>query len=230
MRERKSSYGFTLVEIAVVILIIGLLLTGITAARCLAKKSELNSVISDIVKFNVAISDFQEKYMDLPGDMTDAQSYWPESFNGNGNGKLSWNTEGLRMWQHLSLAGFINGSYTSSSRRDVAKKGINVPAAKLEPGEFSVYYRNPWGQGFYNYIYLGISNGSFPWNAIVSPSEAWSIDKKLDDGFVNRGSVMAASGSSLPAELPRCNIAADSTEYNLTVSENVCYMIFRFPS
>jgi prepilin-type N-terminal cleavage/methylation domain-containing protein len=99
--KKNSKYlarGMSLVELSIVMVIIGLLIGAVVGGLSVKKSSELRSIITQIDQFRVAISGFQDKYGDLPGDMPDAHSYWDNGSNtvcgtsaecnGNGNGAI----------------------------------------------------------------------------------------------------------------------------------------------
>ncbi len=132
--------GFTLIELSIVLAIIALLIGGIFVGQSLMRTAELQSIVSDIKRFQNAIALFKEKYKYLPGDMPTATSFWgtdtncpntpanttpkTATCNGDGNGGIgglncasgtcSWTNEyeTFRTWQHLADGGFIEGSYT----------------------------------------------------------------------------------------------------------------------
>jgi prepilin-type N-terminal cleavage/methylation domain-containing protein len=117
-KARHGKAGFTLIELSIVLVIIGLVIGGVTVGQDLIRSAELNSVITDVRKYELAYNTFKLKYDELPGDIDNAQSYWPTCIdngaanlcNGNGNGKVNgW--EAVRSWQHLSLARIIPGNY-----------------------------------------------------------------------------------------------------------------------
>jgi prepilin-type N-terminal cleavage/methylation domain-containing protein len=62
--------GFTLIEMAIVLVIIGLIVGAVVAGRDLIRASEVRATISQIEKYNTAANTFQEKYGYLPGDVT----------------------------------------------------------------------------------------------------------------------------------------------------------------
>jgi hypothetical protein len=95
--------------------IVGLLTGGVLAGRSLIKAAELRSVSTEFMQYQTAVNVFQEKYNDLPGDMTNATEFWgradtgafsgqcadpvnnagsgTQTCNGNGNGKVGeWGT------------------------------------------------------------------------------------------------------------------------------------------
>lgn len=139
-RTHTSRAAFTLIELSIVLVVIGLLLGGILYGRFLIRAAQLKSVSTDITKFNTGINAFRSKYFMLPGDLNNAQAFWPGGTgcgptdtngqgvcNGNGNGVLNpasipgGNTPGagavpseiFQMWLHLERAGLISGgNYT----------------------------------------------------------------------------------------------------------------------
>ncbi len=67
--------GFTLIELSIVLVIIGLLIGGVLVGRDLIKSSEIRAQISQIEKFNAATNTFRIKYNALPGDMKESEAY-----------------------------------------------------------------------------------------------------------------------------------------------------------
>src|SRR5260370_12356418 len=68
--------GFTLLELSMVLVIIGLIIGGITVGANLIRAGQLQSVTKDVERFQQAILDFRDKYQSLPGDMPNAESFW----------------------------------------------------------------------------------------------------------------------------------------------------------
>lgn len=131
--SQQKSKGFTLIELSIVLVVIGLLVGGVLVGKDLIKAAELRAVISQEQRFATAINTFQEKYSSLPGDMRNATDYWgtqdpnpatcittpsttTATCNGNGNGKIEQtasdsSNEIFRFWQHLGNAGLIEGRF-----------------------------------------------------------------------------------------------------------------------
>lgn len=141
INRMNKQLGFSLVELAIVLVIIGLIVGGILTGQDLIRASEVNRVQAEVNKIKTAANTFRIKYNGLPGDIKNATSYWgnaqtgstggecaapntnqgsgTQTCNGNGNGLISsWvvssveNHEIFRFWQHLANAGLYPGSYT----------------------------------------------------------------------------------------------------------------------
>lgn len=148
--------GFSLVELSIVLVILGLLTGGILSGQSLIRASELRSVAVDISRYATAVQSFRDKYMGLPGDFNKAVQFWgpaatcpgdhsspstsQATCDGTGNGVISSIVVGdynerYRFWQHLANAGLIEGTYTgvaaSASVHHVVA-GTNVPAMRLK--------------------------------------------------------------------------------------------------
>lgn len=126
--------GFTLVELAIVIVIIGLLVGGVLAGQELVKQAENSRLIATVDSFKAATLTFKSKYNQYPGDTNKAILYWgaasscpggistgTETCNGNGDNNISlWedsaqHNEFFRYWQHLGNAKLIKGQYTGAT-------------------------------------------------------------------------------------------------------------------
>ena len=74
--ERVYNKGFTLVELSIVLVILGLLVGGVLSGQSLIRAAELRSITAQQQRFVTSINAFRDKYFALPGDMTNAQSFW----------------------------------------------------------------------------------------------------------------------------------------------------------
>jgi len=116
---RKQS-GFTLVEIAIVLVIIGLLVGGVLKGREMITNAKIKRIENDFSGVSAAVFAYQDRYGVLPGDdpaaSTRFSGTWTAADNGNGNGNISggWNStnnasESRKIWKHLRGSGLIAG-------------------------------------------------------------------------------------------------------------------------
>jgi prepilin-type N-terminal cleavage/methylation domain-containing protein len=243
----KHSHGFSLVELSIVLVILGLLVGGILAGQSLIRASELRSVSSDFQRYNTAIHAFRDRYFAYPGDMNNATQFWgidtdgcpnnttrtPKTVTCNGSGdRLIGQSEYFRAWQHLANAGLIEGGYSGvagslSTRHAVI--GQNVPAGRIANTGYSFYYQAFTGHAERFDASSGQvmefggptdSNGGFEtYGRVLKPEEAWNIDSKTDDGRPGLGKVFAWK---------LCSTSTDPllANYNLASSARDCHMQF----
>jgi prepilin-type N-terminal cleavage/methylation domain-containing protein len=117
MRSQQS--GFTLVEIAIVLVIIGLLLGGILKGQELINSAKVKNLANDFRVIPTYIYAFQDRFKALPGDDSAAQTHLTGGVaadNGNGNGVIdgNWNSttntdESFRFWRHVRIANVAAG-------------------------------------------------------------------------------------------------------------------------
>jgi prepilin-type N-terminal cleavage/methylation domain-containing protein len=113
---RKQQQGFTLVEIAIVLVIIGLLLGGILKGQEMITQAKIKNVVADFSGISAAYYGYQDRYRKIPGDDS-AATRWSGATAGNGNGQVegTYNTgtataETRLWWDHLRRAGFVGGT------------------------------------------------------------------------------------------------------------------------
>lgn len=151
--------GFSLVELSIVLVILGLLTGGILGGQSLIRAAEMRSVRTEHSRHVTALQTFRDKYFAVPGDMNNATAFWgkdntncaaqsgtaatPGTCNGNGDGGVSWgysvdNGEKHRFWQQLSLAGIIEGNYPGTSTATTVVIGTDAPRSKLNNAGWGV--------------------------------------------------------------------------------------------
>ncbi len=127
--KNSTEAGFTLVEIAIVLVIIGLLLGGILKGQEMITQARIKNIINDFNGVTVAVTSYQDRYRAIPGDDLNASARWtvqaPASGDGNGVIKGLYNAlsgaaapgtaaESNLFWQHLRIAGFVPGLTTGA--------------------------------------------------------------------------------------------------------------------
>ena len=177
----RNTKGFTLVEIAIVLVIIGLLLGGILKGQEMITQAKIKNVIADMSGVSAAMYGYQDRYKALPGDDKLANR-WTSATVGNGDGivagKWTAGTEALAFWDHLRLAGFISGSGATNPFNAVSGKlGVQTgDGSGTTPG-------GVLGDGTTAFSGLMLCSGNLPDKIAIS------VDSQMDDGIGNKGSV-----------------------------------------
>ncbi|MDA0780858.1 MAG: hypothetical protein PQ612_10740 [Rickettsiales bacterium] len=187
MFSGKKCSGLTLTELITCIVVIGFLISAFYSGSSLYSRAKLNAVIEDFHRYDFAVSTFRQKYNYYPGDMPAATQVWREkTSNGDGNSKIGHNTinepESYLAFQHLSLAGYIDGRFSGSGTRGT-KIGVNTPKSPYRNlTTYWFYTDNLWG----NYpesigmFFSGIESEGYSDHRIKAV-DAYFIDKKIDD-------------------------------------------------
>jgi prepilin-type N-terminal cleavage/methylation domain-containing protein len=115
--------GFTLVEIAIVLVIIGLLLGGILKGQEMITQAKIKNVVADFSGISAAYYGYQDRYRAIPGDDLQAGTRWAGAVAGDGNGQVGGtysnacpvtvvaaSPESCKWWDHLRRAGFVSGT------------------------------------------------------------------------------------------------------------------------
>ncbi len=177
--------GFTLVEISIVLVIVGLILGGVLKGQVLIDSARVRSVINDLNGIRSAWYGFQDRFHGIPGDFPGATAYIStEAKDGDGDGTVGSKQEIASVWQHLSTSGFISGEFDGVAD--------NVGALDDEECSSTTCPQNPY-YGFYKYSFTakansvaGSSNELYTGGKIPS-SVLFEVDTKLDDGNPTTG-------------------------------------------
>ena len=219
--SRQKTEAFTLVEMSIVIVIIGLIVGGIIGGRSYIRNAELNTVMNESKYYINQFNQFQSIYGAVAGDMVTAATVWPTGVtNGNGDGLVDAgvNTnEVFYVYQHLAAANLIKGTYTGATSGPVgsfdAKIGVNVPSGQV-PG-ITYLFQHPnqadgfisgdtfYQDGMYGHVMrvaaqpetlTNLAGTWLPQTPFVTPKEAYQVDDKFDDGNPTTGWVTVSKG------------------------------------
>jgi prepilin-type N-terminal cleavage/methylation domain-containing protein len=189
---KSKQHGFTLIEIAIVLVIIGLLLGGILKGQELITNARVRNLISQQDGIKAAFFGFQDRYRALPGDYTLATTNIPNvstaaacgNGNGNGNGQVATvNAENILAWDHLSKAGFITGSFTCAGTTESPTSAPTNPYTRYFQLVFDNVYADPTPTPRHN-----VKTGN------LIPSDILAeVDRKVDDGNAQSGAFRFSS-------------------------------------
>ena len=223
----RKQHGFTLLEIAIVVVIIGLLLGGVLRGQELITSARVRNLISQQDGIKVAFLGFLDRYRAYPGDYSQAQANIPGCAicaQGNNNGQIRSVLGGdaideqIAVWEHLSRAGFINGSYT------YAEGAETIDSAPTNPfGRFlQIIYDNVYDGG--PMMRHNLKTG----NQIPSDILA-EVDRKIDDGTATGGSFhfsaypgQSTGGGTAPSGSGTCYTAAAPNNWVSNAPIPVC--------
>lgn len=149
---RKQS-GFTLVEMAIMLMVMGFLVAGVLLGQSLLKNSQMRGVLNDVERFDQAVEEFQTVFNMLPGDVSSpgGAALWTAATAcyGDGDGVVEYQSatacgagvtsEWFAAWRHLSYQGLVNGQFTGSPAGVLPDIGTNVPVSDINGAGFSFY-------------------------------------------------------------------------------------------
>lgn len=218
--EASKKEGFTLIELSIVLVIIGLIVGGVLVGQDMIHAAEIRATVGQVEKYNSAANTFRTKYNGLPGDLTNPANYGMAAVLGTNAGNaliesctandgLHFGCENDAFWQHLTTANLIDQSFSNSDAL-LTSYGIAVasfagytPTAKIGRGaQFFIGVNgsvNEWR-------IVGLSSSANGTGVVtssnaLSPLDAFNIDTKLDDGSPTTGIVLGYDGATLARSL-----------------------------
>jgi prepilin-type N-terminal cleavage/methylation domain-containing protein len=227
--QTGTQAGFTLVELSIVLVIIGLIVGGVLVGQDMIRAAEIRSTIAQVEKYNTAVNTFRDKYANLPGDMlsSDATRFGFTARGGAatnrgdgdrlleapGSGLLLGTETGL-FWRDLSQVALIDNGFATitdggsglgngGAAITLAEMDRFLPQANLGLGHY-ITVHSAGGRNYFQVSRVtAVSNaGAYTLESALSPQTAFNVDDKLDDGNPTNGSVNAAwTGGAAPHPL-----------------------------
>ena len=235
MRSLNQQRGFTLVEIAIVLIIIGLLLGGILQGQELIASARVRNIADQNSGVQAAYYGFIDRYRQVPGDWNAtnaAQAIPGVTAGGNDSGRLDtaggseW-TEPLALWHQLSLAGFIQGNYVGGTTAPTAADADLAPRNAFNG--FLAMYRSD------DYIDAGTASErlNLVLGAGVPVDILRELDLKVDDGLPQTGVLRhaVASGAALGAlaqSTANCVDTSTPPVWNIAGNETLCNAVYLY--
>ncbi|MBN8828835.1 MAG: prepilin-type N-terminal cleavage/methylation domain-containing protein [Sphingobacteriia bacterium] len=231
--SKNNSSAFTLVEIAIVLLIISIISASAYYGLTLKNNANLQSIMSEVTKIKNAVETFEITYKQLPGDMYNPDNYFttssvngnPATTRGDGNGTISGN-EGIYAFQHLALANIITGNYNGQWIYNRMYKGPIANSVFY----FTSAYGDPLVLRFAKVTYsnpdVTVISGAALTRAALTVVDTKALDTKYDDGNPSLGMIISYTGSDATA-----NSCVNAGNYATPTDQNSetlnCYIDFR---
>jgi len=235
----KKRSAFSLIELSIVLIIIGLLIAGVTGGASLIKSSELRSVMGEARGYSVAVNAFYTQYNALPGDFNNTLAF---GNSGNADGYVRYydgtESESSNAWLQLKAIGAIDSitATTLTAATTSPTFGVHAPASKIKSSGW--VFSTISVTGVNNYVVLtgavvgGTADAAAEADTLatgaLAPADALSIDSKIDDGIATTGKVIGnviTAGNDATADATTCY---DTTAASYAArTEKTCAVAYR---
>ncbi|MBP7709498.1 MAG: prepilin-type N-terminal cleavage/methylation domain-containing protein [Rickettsiales bacterium] len=241
----KKKSAFSLIELSIVLIVIGLLIAGITGGASLIKSSELRSVMGEARGYAVAVNAFYSQFNALPGDYGTALA--PATVAGDADGKIEYFSdagtpaaEGLQAWLSLKAIGAVDPTVSVVGVGVAQVPGttgtFHMPASKIKSSGWAFDYNSDAGS-LQNVVVLTqaigtgtaantLVKGATIATAAITPADGLAIDSKIDDGAANAGKVRAVN----PLNGTGCaggTVTVPSASYTVATTTKACALSYQ---
>jgi prepilin-type N-terminal cleavage/methylation domain-containing protein len=253
---RRSCCGFTLIELSIVLVIIGLIVGGVLVGQDLIQAAAVRSQVAQLDSYEAAVHTFRIKYNGIPGDFASnkAASFGMQARSGanghgDGDGVLEFCTPGVfnnyagcenvLFWRDLSFASLIDGSFTTGTDAVATMTTAQVPSylprAKIgNENSILILHYDAFFPAFPvqdYYVVTGVTStdgvGNYALVNRITPDQAYRIDVKMDDGLGGLGIIIGRSGSDFNAANGLCNLYVAPFTYNLATTSPSCQLLVK---
>lgn len=206
---KQENRGFSLIEVAIAVVVIGLIISFSMKGKELINTARLRAVSEQVNTFKIATQTFIDRYGALPGDLSNAdEAIGDDIENGRGDGIFSTIQDAKRFWQHLIAADLISveliNGFPSSKCGGYYSVSSDIDGCE---GTWIVLCKNTKD----NRTFVGV----------LSPEEAYLIDKANDTGNPFTGDIRAIKSATASGECFR------NSKYNLKNKSKDCVLLFR---
>jgi prepilin-type N-terminal cleavage/methylation domain-containing protein len=216
--KQGKTKGFTLIELSIVLVIIGLIVGGVLVGQDLIKAAELRATVGQKEKFDTAVNTFRGKYNGIPGDLL-GTTFGLASTNATGGDKLAdgdgiiesgscsdahgYGGENANFWVQLTQAGMIDGaistavSYTAVAAITAFTDAM-LPQSRLGRGSRWMVTSTS-GLNFYmlsSPSSTTVTTCAMTGTDVITPLNAYGIDSKIDDGLAATGQVISIDATT----------------------------------
>lgn len=241
MRPVSSNHGFSLTELAIVLVIIGVIVGGAMTGKSLLRASELKSVLTEFEHYRSSLALFSNRYGAMPGDFRRATEVWGEAdptpatcqatdsttltstCNGDGDGLIGDRSdatehyERFRAWQQLALARFVLGDFSGiagSSGTADAVVGSNIPRSDFNDAGWNIFYAGTLSS-VANYF-----DGTYDHVLSIGQDRNWETEESSYQAFVPQEAWgiddkaddgMPATGNVVAYNRDQCAVKADGS-------------------
>lgn len=201
----KKLPGFSLIELSFVMIIIGIIMAAVFKGQDLLDTARLQSCVSDLNRYRLAIMTYYNQFNQLPGNDINAKNHFGnEATNGDGKGLIQADEQG-HVWKHLHMASLADSDQPPASRIGGHISAVSNPKKEL--------------QG--NYLILSKNPGKL--TALLTPQQAMVLKSKAGELKPDEGNIRVTEGEGVPQ-----GSCIRESEFNLGVKTPACIVAVAF--